>query len=132
MKNLKGMQKNEGHEGGRAENWRDRLRGEPFSDLYPCQYAALDLIAFDGFKQGFEISFAETVVSLALNNFKEHRTEHGFGENLQKQPLVTVCRAVEQDTARMQCVDRLAVLGQALFQHVVIHLRGRRQEIDAG
>lgn len=38
----------------------------------------VDLFLLDGFKQGFEIAFAKTVVTFALNEFKEDRTNHGF------------------------------------------------------
>ena len=48
------------------------------------QHAALDLIAFDGFEQGFEIALAESVVALALDELEEYRPQQRFGKDLQQ------------------------------------------------
>ncbi|MFT5484469.1 MAG: hypothetical protein ACI9GW_003134 [Halieaceae bacterium] len=42
------------------------------------QYPATNLIAFDGFKKSFKISFAKAVITLSLNKFKEYRPDYCF------------------------------------------------------
>ena len=94
------------------------------SDL---QGAALDLVALQRFEQGLEVAFAEAVAVVAwlLDELEEHRAEQGLGEDLQQQArLAAFGGAVQQDAARLQLVDRLAVARQALLQALVVEIVG--------
>src|SRR5689334_17527668 len=88
------------------------------------QYAAADLIEFDGLEQGFEIAFAEALIALALNELEEDRADRVLAENLQQQALALARRAVDQDAALAQLLDRLAVPGQAFVDEIEIGFDG--------
>ena len=59
--------------------------------------AAALLIQFDGFKQRLKITFAETLVALALDDFEEDWTDGVLGEYLQQDAAVEA--AVDQNAA---------------------------------
>ena len=59
--------------------------------------AAALLIQFNGFKQRLKISFAETLVAFALNDFKKDGADGVLGENLQQDAAVET--AVDQYSA---------------------------------
>src|SRR5262249_1609565 len=44
---------------------------------------AADLVLLDRLEQRLEISLAEAVVALSLDEFEEDRADHGLGEDLQ-------------------------------------------------
>src|SRR3990167_9004198 len=105
------------------------------SDVLGVQHATADLVALQRLEQRLEVTFAKTiaVVAFALDEFEEHRAQHGGGENLQQQAGRAVGRgAVQQDAARLQFGHRLAVAGQAGVQHFVIDLVGRGGQLHAG
>ena len=62
---------------------REAQRGQRSRGL---QRATADLVALDGFKQGFEVAFAKTFVALALDELEKHRAQLGLREDLQQQP----------------------------------------------
>src|SRR5512140_1023777 len=87
------------------------------------------LIALERLEQRFEIALAESLVALALDELEEHGAEERLREDLQQQALAAAFgRAVEQDAARAEVGDVLAVTGQALVEHLVIRVRGRLHE----
>src|SRR5690606_38412524 len=92
------------------------------------QYAAAHLVQLYGFEQGFEIAFAKTVVALALDDFKENRTNLVFSENLQQQ--AALWRPIEQYLVLLQAVGVLAVVWQPAIQQFVISV-GSIQELQA-
>ena len=42
-----------------------------------------DLVEFDAFEPCLDIPFAKAFIAFALDDFKEHRSNHRVGENLQ-------------------------------------------------
>jgi D-serine dehydratase len=71
--------------------------------------------------------------ALRWMNSKNTGPQQRLAEDLQQQAFVAVGGgAVEQDAARLQLTHRLAVAGQALFQHLVIHVVGRGHQRNAG
>ena len=60
------------------------------------EVAPTSLLAFDGFKQGFEVAFPEALRSAAANDFEEQRGSilQRLGEQLQQVPLVV---SIHQD-----------------------------------
>ena len=94
--------------------------------------AACDLVALDGLEQRLEITFAETVVLLALNELEESRPYHVRRKNLQQQTgFVPIGRAVHQDAACLQLVQRFTVAGKTLLEHFVVGLRRCGHELYA-
>src|SRR3546814_11455344 len=72
---------------------------------------------------------SEAFVRLALDEFKEDRADHRLAENLEQQPRGALGgRAVEQDAARLQFRDRLAMAGEAFGEQLVIGFGRRRRE----
>src|SRR5689334_20401816 len=84
------------------------------------QYAAADLVEFDRLEQGFEIAFAETLIALALDELEKNRADRVLAEDLQQQALTLARRAVDQDAALAQLLDRLAMPRQAFVDEVEI------------
>ena len=62
------------------------------------QDSAANLIEFEGFKQGFEITLTETLVALALDDLEEDRADQVFGEDLQQQALALLRSAIDHLT----------------------------------
>ncbi|SOY73835.1 protein of unknown function (plasmid) [Cupriavidus taiwanensis] len=95
--------------------------------------AAFDLVAFQRLEQCLEVAFAEAFVALALDELEEHRAERGLGEDLQQQTgLAAFGGAVQQDAARLQLLDRLAVAGQAGVERFVVVVVRRGHQRHAG
>src|SRR5207247_6501676 len=92
--------------------------------------AAADLVALDRFKKGAEIALAEPLIALALDDLEKDRADHGFGEDLQEQPLTLRRRAVDQDLVALQSRRILAMAGEPRVDRLVIALR-HRHEMDA-
>src|SRR5262245_37251290 len=88
------------------------------------QYAAADLVEFDGFEQGFEIALAEAFIALPLDELEEDRADRVLAEDLQQQALTLARRAVDQDAAFAELLDRLAMPRQAFVDEVEINFDG--------
>src|ERR1700761_7671262 len=71
-------------------------------------YTAANLVQLDRLEQRLEVAFAEALIALALNDLEEDRANLVFGEDLQQQIFR---RAVDQDLALAQLVERLAGVG---------------------
>ena len=70
--------------------------------LLASEYAAIDLITLNAFKQGFEITLAKAtlIVALALGKFKEDGAELWLGKDLQEEARFTAFGgAIQQNTA---------------------------------
>src|SRR3546814_6555067 len=62
------------------------------------------------FEQRLEIALAKAVIALALDEFEEHQADLCFGKDLEQQARLPASRGpIEQDAARLQCLDILAV-----------------------
>jgi hypothetical protein len=61
---------------------RARFRLAP--DILCPQHTTLDLIRFDRLKERLEITFPETLISLAFYKFEENGANHGLRKNLQQ------------------------------------------------
>src|SRR5690606_38288396 len=94
------------------------------------QHAAAHLVAFDGLEQGLEVALAEALIALALDDLEEDRAEGVLGEDLQQLALLGLRVGVDQDLVLRQPRYVLAVVGDALVDHLVIGVR-RIQELDA-
>ena len=84
-------------------------------------HAAADLVEFDRLVQRLEVAVAEALVALALDDFEEDRADHGLGEDLQQDALVTDI-AVDQDAVLLQPLQVVAVPRHALVHQPVIGL----------
>src|SRR5437879_5017872 len=90
--------------------------------------AAALLVQFDGLEQRLKISFAETVIALALDDFEEYRADRVLGEDLEKDSAGGI--AVDQDAAPLEFTHLLLMAGDARVDAFVIG--GRRVlELDA-
>src|SRR3954464_2170771 len=85
--------------------------------------AALYLVQLDRFEQCLEIALAEALIALALDDLEEDRADHILGEDLEQESLAGLRGAVDQDAALAHLLDRMAVAGHALVDHVVIGVR---------
>src|SRR5437868_6614619 len=95
------------------------------------EHAPADLILFDRLKQGLEVAFAEPVVTLALDEFEENRSDRGLAEALQqhfREAAVDHALAVDQDAVPLQPLDRFAVLAKPLVDARVIDIVRLRHE----
>ncbi|EGE60007.1 hypothetical protein RHECNPAF_1740012 [Rhizobium etli CNPAF512] len=94
----------------------------------------LDLIRLDRLEKSAEIAFAETFVTLALDEFEEDRADDGFRENLQQDfghAAIHHAFAVDEDAVFLHALDRFTVAVHAFIGHVVIGLRRTRHEAQA-
>src|SRR3954465_265502 len=82
--------------------------------------AALYLVELDRFEQCLEIALAEALIPLALDDLEEDRADHILREDLEQEALARLGRTVDQDAALAHLLDRMAVAGHALIDHVVI------------
>src|SRR5471032_1406002 len=106
------------------------LSGGGFAWIF--QHAALDLIELDRFEQRAEITFAEALVALALDDLEEDRTDDVLREDLQQQLAFRLgAAAVDQDAQAAQVFQTLAVVRQAAVHQLVVGLDGVL-EGDAG
>src|SRR5215207_8671663 len=86
-----------------ASNYRARDSDDPPADL----------VQFDGFEQCLEIAFTETLVTLALDDFKEDRPDDVGGEDLQQHALLAGAAAVDENAAALELLDIFAMPGDA-------------------
>src|SRR5688572_19493272 len=86
-------------------------------------YTPADLVEFDGLEQCLEIAFAETLVSLALDDLEEDRADDIGGEDLQQHAFVAGAAAIDEDAALAQLFDVFLVAGDAAGDAFVIGLR---------
>src|SRR5690606_22563731 len=89
------------------------------------------LVALDALEQRLEVALAEAFVALALNDLEEDRADRVLGEDLQQLALLGLGIRVDQDPVAAQALHVLAVLRDALVDHVEVRV-GRVQELDAG
>src|SRR5579862_1892013 len=92
------------------------------------QYAAADLILLHAHEQRAEVALSEAIIPLALDDLEENGADERAREDLQQ--IASVC-AVDQDAALPELLDRLAVPGQPLLEHLVIRIRRWRHEREA-
>src|SRR6267378_4494679 len=85
------------------------------------QDAAPYLVELHRLEQRLEVALAEALVALPLDDLEEDRADGGLGEDLQQQPAARA--AVDQDPAPLQLLERLAMVWQALADHLVIGVR---------
>src|SRR6266403_267592 len=85
------------------------------------QNAAAHLVELHRLEQRLEVAFAEALVALPLDDLEEDRADGGLGEDLQQQPAAGA--AVEEDLPLLQLGERLAMVRQALADHLVIGVR---------
>ena len=98
------------------------------------QHAPANLIFLDRFEQRLEITLAESIVALALDEFEEDRPDRVRRKNLQQHlglAAIDDALAVDQDAGALQAGDVLAVLRQARVDLLEIGLRRRRHERQA-
>src|ERR1700679_3629776 len=69
------------------------LGGATFHGYHAAPY----LIEFQGLEQPLEVSLAETLVALALNDLEEARSDHVLGKDLQQYALAFGGRTINQD-----------------------------------
>jgi hypothetical protein len=86
------------------------------------------LLAFDGFKQGFEITFTERAGAFSLNDFKEkgRAVFNRLGENLQQ---ITFIVSVNENAELFQRIDIFINCSDTLLQRIVIG-GGYREKIN--
>src|SRR3990167_7290393 len=97
------------------------MRSAPERRSLVLEYAALDLIEFDRLEQRAEISLAEALVALALNDLEKNRTDHRLRENLQQQfAFVRIAVAVDQNPQTPQFIQVFAVTRQTPVDQFVI------------
>src|SRR5882762_5209538 len=89
------------------------------------QDAAPYLVELHRLEQRLEVALAEALVAFPLDDLEEDRADGGLGEDLQKQPAAGT--AVDKDLALLEFRDRLAMVRQALLDHLVISVRGVEQ-----
>src|SRR6266403_1453018 len=98
------------------------ILGRRFQDAAPY------LVELHRLEQRLEVAFAEALVALPLDDLEEDRADGGLGEDLQQQPAARA--AVEEDLPLLQLLERLAMVRQALADHLVIGVR-RVEQLDA-
>jgi hypothetical protein len=101
----------------------------PRSGLRGLQHAAPDLVQLDRFEQRAEITLAESLVALALDDLEEDGTDDRRREDLQEH-LVLGRRAVQQDAVAGQALGVFLVTEQAGRELLVVRVR-RVLERDA-
>src|SRR3546814_13679641 len=94
--------------------------------LFDLEGSAANLVHFHRFEQRGEIALAKAFILLALDEFEEDGADDGLAENLEQQARVAFGRrAVEQDAARLEALDRFAMARKPRFEHLVIGCRRR-------
>ena len=91
-------------------------------------HATLDLILLDALEQSLEIALPEALIAFALDELEEDRPDDVLREDLQQNfGLGTLddTLTVDQQAEVAQPVDRLAMVGQALVDLVVVNVRWR-------
>src|SRR6185437_12895583 len=94
------------------------------------EHASAHLIELYALEQRLEITFAEALVALALDDLEEDRADHVLGEDLKQQPLPLGRRPVHQDSALLELGNALAMTFDALQKQLVISV-GRVLERNA-
>src|ERR1700760_4684631 len=78
------------------------------------EYAPADLISLNALEKRPEIAFAETFITLTLDQLEEDRANLISGKDLQQQALSLCRRPVDEDVVLVQAFDILAVRAKAL------------------
>src|SRR5262249_22187167 len=84
---------------------------------------APNLVFFDRLEQRLEISLAEAVVALPLDELEEDRADHGLGENLQQDlglAAVEHAFAVNEDAMLFHALDRFGVTADPRYAFLVV------------
>src|SRR6187455_925949 len=84
------------------------------------KYSPTNLIQFDGLEQCLEIAFAETLITLALDDFEEDRPDDIGGEDLQQHAFIAGAAAVDEYAAAPQLFDVFTVARYARIDAVVV------------
>src|SRR5690606_5578056 len=92
---------------------------------------AAHLVALDALEQGLEVALAEALVALALDDLEEDRADRVLGEDLQQLALAGLRIGVDQDAVAAQALHVLAVVRDALVDHLEVGVRGV-EELDPG
>src|SRR3989475_9853572 len=85
------------------------------------QNAAAYLVELHRLEQRLEVALAEALVAVPLDDLEEDRADGGLGEDLQQQPAARA--AVDEDLPLLQLGERLAMVRQALADHLVVGVR---------
>src|SRR5579862_5963357 len=90
--------------------------------LLLLEIAACGLFALDGFKECFEIAFAEAAAAFALNDFVEERGAvfYRASEDLQHVAFVV---AIDEDAELFEFLDGLVNFADASFEFRVVGVR---------
>src|SRR5690606_16936147 len=89
------------------------------------QHATLNLILLHCFEQRPEVSFAEPLVTLALDDLEKDRADDRRGEYLQQPPAARRGGPVDQDAALPQRLNILTMTGKPRVDRLVIGIRRR-------
>src|SRR5690606_25170943 len=98
------------------------------------QDAAPDLVRLDRLEERPEVAFAETLVSLALDELEEDRPDNGPGKDLQQDPgfsLIVLAVIVDHDAVLLYPIPRLSVPLHPFVAHLVVGARWSRYEREA-
>ncbi len=104
-------------------------RQENNSGQSSSEVTAQFLFAFDGFEEGFEVSFAEAAASFALDDFVEDggTVLYGARKDLQHVALIV---AIDEDAEAFEFVDGFVDLADALLEFGVVGV-GDGEEVDS-
>src|ERR1700733_5216172 len=94
------------------------------------QHSAAHLVELQGFEQRLEVTLAEALIALALNDLEEARPDHVLGKDLKQQALSLGRRTVHQDATLTQALQILAVAGYAPIERLIIRV-GRVLKLHA-
>src|SRR3954471_10196800 len=97
-------------------------------ELCGFQRPAPNLVELHRFEQRAEVALAEALVALPLDDLEEDGPDHGFGEDLEKEPASG--SPVQENFAAAQFAERLGVPGKALVEELVIRI-GRIEQLNA-
>src|SRR6266404_5309133 len=124
----------------RARPPQDEVRGFDFDrsvswvDLLGREDPAPNLVFLDRLEQRLEISLAEAVVALPLDELEEDRADHGLGENLQQDlgfAAVDHALAVNEDPTLFHAPDRFGVTAYPCEAFLVIGIGRPGDELQA-
>src|SRR5579859_1169041 len=91
------------------------------------QGSATDLVELHRFEQRAKVAFAEAFIAFPLDDLEEDGPDGRLREDLQEEPAAR--RAIEEDLAGAQLVERLAVAGKALVEQLVVGV-GRIEQVN--
>src|ERR1700730_1935319 len=97
------------------------------SDGLASDHPSYDLVPFDRFEKRLEITFAESFVAFALDDFEEYRPNHGLREDLQEQ---IAGPTVDQDLVVLQPRPVFMMTRNPALDRLVVRV-GRPHEAHA-